>query len=926
MPKKVSIGVKLEADSKQFISAVGLGSKQLKELKNKSDVAGGSIKKLGGNFASFGSVIRLGLLAGYVRQLTELTDANKRMAGQLSLVTDGSEQLADVQERLLDVANNTRTALEPTVALYARLARNTTSLRLTQQDLLDLTTATNQALQIAGATTREAAAGVIQFSQGLASGRLSGDEFRSVVENMPRLARAIADGMDVDISQLRRLSREGKLTAEVLTAAIASQRDILAKEYEKLPKRVEQSLTQLNNEFVSAFRDVDTSNINSAIDDITKTIASEGFQQGLESVADFVGQSIRYMVDNADTIIKVFGAISGAKIGGSLGSILGPKGGAIGGALGLGAGFLLADDAISSVSSSLTEQISEAYKEVQKNNKRLNQELSRSTNQRYLDGLRDNLDKSIKAYKELLVKQRQLASGGNSKETSVGSRSNKGNAPAELARNALEGEKDSAIKPLNQLLDKLKAQNAAFGQGSTALIEYNLQHGKYAENIRTLNTIIKEGKTDRLVGGSDEGSAIKRQIIEQLRLVESKKASAKLDKEAAAIRLSLLTPLEEFNKKQAKLNELLAAGKISQQEASKASREYKKALMETNPLLKDAQKVFEDTRNETEKYNKEIEKLNKLLNSGAFDNLGGIETYNRAVEKAKEDLSDLNSESSKFAQEAASNIQDAFADFLFDPFSDGLDGMLNGFADTLRRMSAEAVSAQLAKQLLGEDFEKTGKVGGILSDIAGTIGTPDFGGFFEDKSPTFNADNTISGESSNSGTDKIVNAVVSTGAGSTAKTIAQSAADAILGTTAVQTGALTTQAAIAAQTASLVASNSASASAIVAAISASNTASAVAGGTSGIDGAISLFSNFGGGLPTFHSGGISQREQLAVLLKNEEVLTRSDPRHSKNNSDSYNNTTVSININATDAQSVIRARGQIERELVSSLNRAQRNA
>jgi tape measure domain-containing protein len=82
---------------------------------------------------------------------------------------------------------------------------------------------------------------------------------------------------------------------------------------------------------------------------------------------------------------------------------------------------------------------------------------------------------------------------------------------------------------------------------------------------------------------------------------------------------------------------------------------------------------------------------------------------------------------SKFAEQGARNIQDAFADFLFDPFQDGLDGMLRGFIDTIRRMTAEALSAEILQALLGkqnkggndnkgDDGEAGSFSGGIFSE------------------------------------------------------------------------------------------------------------------------------------------------------------------------------------------------------------------
>jgi TP901 family phage tail tape measure protein len=73
----------------------------------------------------------------------------------------------------------------------------------------------------------------------------------------------------------------------------------------------------------------------------------------------------------------------------------------------------------------------------------------------------------------------------------------------------------------------------------------------------------------------------------------------------------------------------------------------------------------------------------------------------------------------EFGVQAARNMQSAFADYLFDPFGQGLNGMARGFLETLRRMTAEAASAMLMKSLLGANFEK-GEIGGLLGGLIGS--------------------------------------------------------------------------------------------------------------------------------------------------------------------------------------------------------------
>src|SRR5574338_259213 len=93
---------------------------------------------------------------------------------------------------------------------------------------LSLTESISQALRISGASAAEAQSSLLQFGQALASGVLRGEEFNSVVENSPRLAKALADGLNVPIGRLRKLAAEGRLTADVVVNALMSQKDKLA--------------------------------------------------------------------------------------------------------------------------------------------------------------------------------------------------------------------------------------------------------------------------------------------------------------------------------------------------------------------------------------------------------------------------------------------------------------------------------------------------------------------------------------------------------------------------------------------------------------------------------------------------------------------------------------------------------------------------
>lgn len=141
------------------------------------------------------------------------------------------------------------------------------------------------------------------------------------------------------------------------------------------------------------------------------------------------------------------------------------------------------------------------------------------------------------------------------------------------------------------------------------------------------------------------------------------------------------------------------------------------------------QKFDDDTKTSIQKqvssYLEFVSKVDTLLNAGAIS----VEEANKRTAEALENiLSEVEIKSKKvsevvkqdtdqisiFAEEAAKNMQSAFADFLFDPFQNGLKGMLKGFVDTIRRMVAEFAASQLLKFF----FDPFTSSGGFLGTFA----------------------------------------------------------------------------------------------------------------------------------------------------------------------------------------------------------------
>lgn len=227
------------------------------ELKQTEDVAtrlGSTLKRA---FAGIS-------VAFAVRQLQLLTDTYTNLQNRLRTVTESQEQLAATTSELFDIANRTRSAYEGTAETYARVALAVKDLQITSEQTLQFTESLNQAIILSGASAAEAQAGLIQLSQGLASGTLRGDELRSVLEQLPAVADVISRGLGVTRGELRKLGEEGRINAEVVLGAFAQAREELNERFAKTIPTVGQAFVVLRNNIIEFLGGLDQATQTSA--------------------------------------------------------------------------------------------------------------------------------------------------------------------------------------------------------------------------------------------------------------------------------------------------------------------------------------------------------------------------------------------------------------------------------------------------------------------------------------------------------------------------------------------------------------------------------------------------------------------------------------------------------------------------------------
>ncbi len=656
MAQDLELALRIRADLKQAVKeirsardeikgfgAAGKGAKAgLRGMTSEVDRAESRLRRLHTAASGMRSMlVSLGAALSFraaVRTVVDVTDAYKRMEGQLRLVTSSEEGLARAQRDLFTLAQSTRSEYDSTVSLYARMARNADNLGLSQQQLLDITKATNQAVQVSGASSQEAAAGVLQFSQALASGELRGDEFRSVMENMPRLAKAIADGMKLNVGELRKAAEDGALTAESVTQALLSQTGVIESEFQQLPRTVGQALTQLDNEFRRSLSGTEMDPLLDGIDALKEAVTDPEIRQGLVILGAAAAQTMGALAKTGAALAQAM-----TRIGEAFGELAAGVGGS--------------KRSIENHISGLQSRIAVLDEDLDRPRLlRVNPFVSTESMQQE----RERLQQEIELWQSQLALWAQPGNRGNASATQSpppGGAPAAGGTPTETApsKDFLAAQAD------------LERRIALLGQeGVAQQMLWEVEQGRYSG--------LEAGEKAALVALArrlDAGQAGIRQAEEQARALEEARAEqvaydAELEQAARALR-DVLDPVEPLRRELAQLDELLARGALSWDEWAEGTLRVHERMDELNGVLDDAA-----------------------------------------------------AEASEFALQAARGIQDVMTDYLFDPFDEGVDGMLQGFADMVRRMIAEALAAKLAEKLFG-DFSSTGELGGWIGSLMGSL-------------------------------------------------------------------------------------------------------------------------------------------------------------------------------------------------------------
>nr|WP_316371351.1 tape measure protein [Enterobacter cloacae] len=279
---------------------------KLYDLKQAQNQTAKSSVGLKTGLSAIASAIAVSQVVDYGKRFLEAADAMSQMQARIERLTGSAAAATQTMQGLMRISSATGGSLQDTAKLWETLSTALRDTGATNGQIIQLTETLQKIGRIGGSSTEEMANALRQFGQSISSGTVRAEEFNSILEQMPELARQIAAGMGVSIGELRQLMLDGKLTAEDALNAIQKQTGSVNAEFEKLPRTLSQANTALTNSFLSMIDSVNqatgaSSGMVAVIDSLTaaldrlagKAISADAQISDLNSTAEMFTRRAR---------------------------------------------------------------------------------------------------------------------------------------------------------------------------------------------------------------------------------------------------------------------------------------------------------------------------------------------------------------------------------------------------------------------------------------------------------------------------------------------------------------------------------------------------------------------------------------------------------------------------------------------------------
>ncbi|EHZ6813872.1 tape measure protein [Salmonella enterica] len=289
----------IKADTAQLLRA----DKQVTSVTNNMDTgfkkADNSASKLSTTISKLSAAISVALIVEWGKKFLELADNMTQLQARIARLSTDASTAKETFQSLTQISSKTGASLSDTTKLWETLTSSLKEAGASNAQVLNLTDTLQKIGRIGGNSTEEMSNALRQFGQSIASGTVRAEEFNSILEQMPELARQIAAGMGISMGELRQRMLDGKLTAQDALNAIQDRTAVVNEEFNKLPRSLSPATGSLETSFAKLV---------SSINDATgASSAAVTVIDGLAKYIELLGDS---STSTADKLWSLAGAIS----------------------------------------------------------------------------------------------------------------------------------------------------------------------------------------------------------------------------------------------------------------------------------------------------------------------------------------------------------------------------------------------------------------------------------------------------------------------------------------------------------------------------------------------------------------------------------------------------------------------------------------
>lgn len=217
---------------------------------------GAFLNSFAGNFVADLAMRGISMVTGAIKDLNQTANEFNSINARLNLITGDQGNAIALNKQIYDSAIRARGGYMEMAEATAQLSMSAHDAFPDPREAVSFMEGIQKLFVIGGASKASQKSAMLQLTQGMASGQLQGDEFRSIAENAPIIENMIAKTMGVSRGELKKLASEGAVTAEVIKKSIMDNMPEIEAQFAKMPKTFDDHMTELKNRAINAFTPV----------------------------------------------------------------------------------------------------------------------------------------------------------------------------------------------------------------------------------------------------------------------------------------------------------------------------------------------------------------------------------------------------------------------------------------------------------------------------------------------------------------------------------------------------------------------------------------------------------------------------------------------------------------------------------------------